>query len=295
MLNNCLTHRSFEGQQTSSPLQIDLPGTMLRKFGERRMRYVPDFAVRVLKKIICVSQMNAMLRTTWPATGPDFARRVLEELNVKTSVTGAHHLPDPSDRRVMFISNHPLGGIEGLALINLMSRHFGGHVYAMVNDILMAVAPLREVFLPVNSIGKQNQDVSVCLEEALASDNPVLIFPAGTVSRLLPGIGIHDIAWRPTFVNLALRHDRKVVPVFCGGRNSMLFYRLGRLREILGIPFHFEMVCTPREVFRQRNSTLPIVIGAPVETSDLRGGPMARRTADELCNRVYSMAGQARI
>ena len=293
-MSNCITHIGLEDCAAPSPLQIDLPGTLTRKLGERRMRFVPRWLIRWLEKVICVPQMNALLEAAWPATGGDFARRVLEALNATTRITGADRLPEPSDRRVMLVSNHPLGGVEGMALINLMSRHFGGRVYVMVNDMLMAIEPLREVFLPVNKHGQQDHATALRVEEALASNNPVLIFPAGLVSRLQPKIGVHDLTWKPAFVNLAVRHGRKVVPVYCGGRNSMFFYRLAQWRELLGIRLNIEMVRLPREVFGQQGTTLPIVIGTPVEAADLKGGPHARQTAAELCERVYSLAAEAK-
>ena len=291
-MSNCITNIGLEDCATSSPLQIDLPGTLTRKLGRQRMRFVPKWLIRWLEKVICVPQMNALLEAAWPATGGDFARRVLEVLDVRTHVVGTDRLPDPNDRRVMLVSNHPLGGIEGMALIDLMSRHFGGRVYVMVNDMLMAIEPLREVFLPVNKHGRQDHATALRVEEALASDNPVLIFPAGLVSRLLPRVGVHDLPWKPAFVNLAVRHGRKVVPVSCGGRNSMFFYRLARWRRRLGIGLNIEMVRLPREVFGCQGTTLPIVIGDPVDAADIKGGPQARQTADDLCRRVYSLARQ---
>lgn len=293
-MNDSTTDIDLEDGATPSPLQLDLPGTLTRKLGKRRMRFVPRWLVRMLEKAICADRLNALLRAGWPATGADFARRVLDELDVHTHIIGTEKLPAPSDRRVMLVSNHPLGGVEGMALIDLMSRHFGGQIYVMVNDILMAIEPMREIFLPVNKHGRQDNATAMRVEQALASDNPVLIFPSGLVSRLQPEIGVHDLPWKATFVNLAIRHNRKVVPVYCGGHNSMFFYRLARWRQRLGIRLNIEMVRLPREIFGLEGATLPIVVGTPIDAADLKGGPQARQTANDICQRVYSLAAQTK-
>lgn len=293
-MDNCLAHNNLAAI-SAEPLQIDLPGVLRCKLGDRRMRLVPRWLVRWLERLICVPRMNGLLRATYPATGGDFARRVLEELDVKIRVVNPDSLPDLSRRRVMLVSNHPLGGVEGMALIHLMSRHYGGRVYVMVNDVLMAIKPLREVFLPVNKHGHQDEAVLRRVDRVMAGDDPILIFPAGLVSRLLPGQDVHDLPWRPTFVNLALRHRRTVVPVFCGGRNSMFFYRFARLREALGIRLNIEMVRLPREVFKQEGKTLPVAIGRPIAPGELEGGAGVRATADRICRLVYKLGEEAGI
>ncbi len=276
-----------------SPLQIDLQGVLRAKLGERRMRLIPRWLIGALERMLCVPQMNDLLRATYPAVGGDFARRVLEELEIDVEVQGREILPPRTQRRVMLVSNHPLGGVEGMALIQLMSEHFGGRVYVMVNDILMAIEPLREVFLPINKHGQQAGDTVRRVDEVMASDNPVLIFPAGLVSRLQPGIGIHDLPWRPTFVNQALRSGRSIVPVFCGGRNSMFFYRIARLREKAGLRLNLVIMRLPREVFRQQGRKLSVVVGETIEPGRLSGGVSARETAAKICDTVYRLGRRA--
>lgn len=285
---NSLFHGPIARRRTE-PLQIDLEVVMTTKLGRRRMAYIPRFVVHALEKIICVPDINHLLRVNYPKTGAEFARGVLKSLNVKVNVHQTTNLPPKENRKVLFVSNHPMGGIEGMAMIDFMQKYYGGQVYVMVNDILMAIEPMQNVFVPVNKHGSQGHRTFERIEEALSSDNPVLIFPAGWVSRLGDNNKLHDIPWFKTFVNKAIEHQRTVMPVFCDGRNSMFFYRFARLRKQLGIKLNIEMVRLPKEVLRMRNRCLNIICGKPIDWSALRGGRQAQATANAICEKVYAL------
>lgn len=287
-IDNCIYHDEAPIMH-SQPLQIDLAKVMTEKLGPRRMALVPNAIVRYIEHIICVPTLNALLRENYPKTGGDFARGILQSLNVDVRLHDTDKLPSAGERRVLFVSNHPLGGVEGLAMIDWMDRCYGGRFYVMVNDILMAVEPLQDVFLPINKHGRQGTRTVKQVDEALAGDNPVLIFPAGLVSRMDGNDRLHDKPWRKTFVNLAIRHRRTVVPVFCGGRNSMAFYRFCRWRERLGIKLNIEMVRLPREVLNMRDRSLDITFGNPIPWAGLQGGVHAQQTADDICRIVYGL------
>ena len=289
MATNSIDNTLEHSTPGSGPMQIDLPAVLRKKLGAKRARWVPKLLVRGLEKAICADGLNALLRECHPREGADFARGVIEALGVNVEVSGKDRLPPAAERRVMLVSNHPMGGIEGLALIDLMSRRYGGNVYVMVNDILMAVEPLQGVFVPVNKHGSQSHASAERLEQVLSGDDPVLIFPAGLVSRLGADGAIADKTWRKTFVNAAIKYRRTVVPLYCDGRNSGFFYRFAQLRERLGIRLNIEMVCLPREVLRMRGKTLHIACGEPIAWSELRGGPEAQSTALEIRRRADAL------
>lgn len=285
---NCIYHGPVSRDQ-EAPLHIDLPAVLTKKLGARRMKYVPDFVVRRLEKIICVPELNALLAANAGKEGAEFARGILSELNVKVDVRQVENLPPPSDRRVLFISNHPMGGIEGMAMIDFMNRYYGGQVYVMVNDILMAVEPLQSVFVPVNKHGRQGKQTLQRIDQALDSNNPCLIFPAGWVSRLQKHGRVSDYKWYRTFINKAIEHKRTIIPMFCTGKNSMFFYRFAKLREFLKIKLNVEMVRLPREVLLMRNKTLTMICGKPVDWRTLRGGAHADDDVERLRRMVYAM------
>ena len=134
---------------TSSPLiQIDLRKVLSDKLGSRA-RYIPGFAVNALSRMICQEQLNEMLRVNYPLRGKDFCRGVMQHLDITLRVANPGKLP-PAGRRLLIVSNHPLGGLDGIALIRLLGERYGDDIRFVVNDLLMAVEPLSEVFLPVN-------------------------------------------------------------------------------------------------------------------------------------------------
>lgn len=97
----------------------------------------------------------------------------------------------------MFASNHPLGALDGIALISLIGGHYGdSNVRFLVNDLLMNLEPLRNVFLPINKFGAQGRDNARSISAAMASDMQMVQFPAGLVSRLHPGGKIADLEWK---------------------------------------------------------------------------------------------------
>ncbi len=160
----------------------------------------------------------------------------------------------------------------------------------VVNDLLMAVEPLSDTFLPINKHGAQCREAAGALDAAMASDMPVAVFPAGLVSRLGKGGEIRDLAWHKMFVNKAVQHRRDIVPVNISGENSRGFYRMAMWRKRLGIGFNIEMLRLPAEVFRSRGKTLTITIGKPIPYSSLGAGRQAAATAEAIKESVYALS-----
>jgi len=275
----------------TGPLQIDLPKVLSDKLG-RRVRYIPGFLVRRLEKTICVEQLNELLRNNYPKTGAAFCRGVFNDLDVTIRSVGTENLPPASNRRVVIVSNHPLGGLDGMALIDFFTKYYGGHIHFIVNDLLMAVKPLGDVFVPINKHGAQSRDSVRVIDELFAGDDPILIFPAGLVSRLGNDGTIHDLEWKKMFVNRAISAHRDIIPVFFSGQNSKFFYKFARRRKKLGLKFNIEMIYLPREVFRSAGKTFTIVCGKSIPYTSLEGGRNADRTALAIRNRVYELSRQ---
>lgn len=271
----------------SAPLRVDVDAVLRSKLGRRYRWYLRPVA-SLLKGIIRQKDLNRILERHGHLRGADFCAAALADLDITVSAVGLENLPPPSCRRVVFASNHPLGGPDGLALIQFMHDYYGGDVYVVVNDLLMAVEPLRDTFVPVNKFGAQGHGGVRALDAVLASDNPVLFFPAGLVSRKRKGV-IADLAWKKTFVSKAVAYQRDVVPLFFTGHNSRTFYRLARLREMTGLKFNAEMVRLPAELFRLRGKTLTIHCGRPVPWQQLHTGADIGRSVDDIRARVYAM------
>ena len=151
---------------------------------------------------------------------------------------------------------------------------------------------IRDRFVPVNTHAAQSRSTIISIEDVLAGDDPVLIFPAGLCSRLSPdGKTITDLPWRKSFVTMARQHRRDIVPVYFSGANAPSFYRTARRRQRLGLRFNFEMVLLPREVFRARGHHFEISCAPAVPWTSLQG-QTPRQAADDIRNTVYSLTQQ---
>lgn len=277
-----------EPQAPGGPIEISIDSVVRGQFGKR----VPGFVVRFLERFVCQEELNGLLRTLYPRRGADFCEGVLHELDIEVEMLRSQRLP--ASPRAIFVSNHPLGGLDGMALIAALSRHYQGvdcqSVRFVVNDLLMAVQPLRDVFIPLNTRGGRQKrgDVSE-LDRVLAGDGPVGIFPAGLVSRRQRGGVIQDLAWRKMFVTKAIESGRPVVPLYFSGRNSAFFYNFARLRKALGLKFNIEMARLPAEVFRARGSRFSFTCGEPLSPAQLAAMGSPAQAAAQIRGIVYNL------
>ena len=265
------------------PLNINLH-EILRKRGVK----APGFLVSLVERVIHQRELNEMLQVGWPARGSEFAGRILRYLDVTVEAEGLDSLPEG---RYMFASNHPLGGLDGVSLIWLLGRKYGDEgVRFLVNDMLMNVEPLSDVFLPINKYGSQGRKAAAAINEAMASDMQILQFPAGLVSRLLDDGEIADLEWQKSFVAKAIESQRDIVPVHFIALNRKRFYRLARLRKKLGIKVNLEQAMLPAEMCATRGERFRVVFGSPVSWQSLRdSGKSPRELAADLRAAVYRL------
>lgn len=239
---------------------IDI-GRLLRNKNPRLAKWIPRFVVRWVERLVRLGKINYVLANFGGQPPMEFIRSTLDYIGVTYTVHGTENIPQ--GRRLIFASNHPLGGLDGLMLAEAVNPHVPS-VKLIVNDLLMNLEPLAPIFVPVNKYGSQSVDYARRLVEMYESDTAVITFPAGLCSRLIHG-RITDPPWRRNFVQKAWESGRLVVPVYIEGRNSMFFYRFERIRKALGIKLNLGTVLLPKEMFDQRGKHLDIYIGEPVE------------------------------
>ncbi len=247
-------------------IQIDID-QVLRTRAARYYRFIPRFVVNWLKRLVCEDDLNALLRKIGDKRDVEAADVVLSELDITLRPTGLENIPGQG--RFIFASNHPLGGLDGLALISLFGHHYGGNIRFLVNDLLMAVAPLRGIFLPVNKFGRQSRQAATLIEQEYAGDRQMLTFPAGLCSRRQPDGRIADLRWHKFVITSAIQHRRDIIPVYFEGQNSASFYRAAQWRKRLGIKFNLEQILLPREVMNNRGATFGIHVGRPISWQKL--------------------------
>ena len=269
--------------------KIDIDGILDSKAGSKA-RFVPGFVRTWLKNIAHQDEVNEFLESAGTKQGVPWLDAVMEFLDVTLDVHGAENLPDDSDgRRFTFVSNHPLGGPDGIAIGQILGHRYDGRIRYLVNDLLMNLHGLAPLCVPINKTGKQSRDFPRLVEAAFGSDNHIIMFPAGLCSRREKGM-IHDLPWNKTFITKSIETQRDVVPIHFGGSNSDRFYRVANIGKRLGLKFNIAMLFLADETFRNRHKTFSVHIGRPIPyqtfQSDKKPAEWARWVEDQ----VYKLA-----
>lgn len=239
---------------------IDIDKILKEKAG-KKAGYVPRFLVSYLKRIVHQDEINGFLRSVEDKTGVEFLAACMDFLDVKLEVEGLENLPQ--EGLCTFVSNHPLGGQDGVALGYLLGKHYDGRIKYLVNDLLMNLHGLAPLCIPINKTGSQSRDFPRMVEEGFRSDSHIIMFPAGICSRRRHGV-IQDLPWKKTFVTKSVETQRNVVPVHFEGRNSDFFYNLANACKFLGIRFNIAMLYLADEMFKNRHKTFRVAIGKPI-------------------------------
>lgn len=273
--------------EIKGPLEINV-GEVLRQRLPRYWRFIPHGLVRWLERTVCQDELNRLLRDNFPRRDADFCRGVLDDLGVTVNFHNLDNLPPKEQTRVLFVSNHPLGGLDGMALIDFVRTYYVVAPRFIVNDLLNAVEPLSDTFIPVNKHGSQSREAIRRLDDAFASDAPLLMFPAGLVSRRGKKGVVADLEWQKMFVAKARQYGRDIIPLHFYGENSSFFYKFAKFRRRIGLKFNIEMIYLPREVFRSKGKTFDVVVGKPIPHASLDDMPPARK-AQQIRQMVYAL------
>ncbi|HOO98835.1 MAG TPA: glycerol acyltransferase [Bacteroidales bacterium] len=275
----------MNGSKTAGePLQIDV-GEVLRTKNPSLAKAVPGFLIRYLSRIIHQDDINMILRDHGHLRDTDFIRASLETMGISYTVAGSGNIP--SSGRYFFVSNHPLGGLDGLVFMNELGKYYS-NIKFPVNDLLMNLKNLSGIFLPVNKHGAQAKDAIRLLEETFASDSQILYFPAGLCSRKKAG-SVRDLKWHKTFITKAIQHKRDVIPAYFSGRNSDFFYNLSNLRTALGIKANIEMLFLPHEMFSQKEKSISLVFGEKIPWQTFDSSKSHSGWAEWVMSKTYEL------
>ncbi len=266
---------------------IDIDKILKGKMGAKT-KFVPRPLVNWLKRIAHQDQVNAFLWESRDKTGVDWLEECVKYLDMTLEVEGRENLPAPDDGRLYtFVSNHPLGGQDGVALGAIIGRFYDGRFRYLVNDLLMNLPGLAPLCIPINKTGSQSRNFPAMVEAGFQSDNHMLMFPAGICSRRHHGV-IADIPWKKTFISKSVEYQRDVVPIHFSGRNSSFFYRLANISDKY-LPFNMAMLFLADEMYKNVHKTFQVKIGKPIpwQTFDKSKNPM--EWAQFVRERVYSL------
>ncbi len=231
------------------------------------LRWLPGFMVRWVENVVHQKEINEFMEKHEHSDIYTFCEAALQRFNLQFNLTGMENIPDPPTK-VVFASNHPLGGMDAISIIHLLKNN-RPDIKFIVNDLLMVVRHLRDRFIGVNKVGRNAIESLQKVEQQFAEGTATFIFPAGLVSRKING-EIRDLEWKKTFITKAKKYNLPVIPVHIGGGLTNRFYRLANFRKFLGIKVNIEMFFLVDELFRQKDMQIDIAIGEPIlpETFD---------------------------
>jgi len=258
----------------------------------RLLKIIPGFVIAYLKRVTHQEAINGYIYKHRDKVGLPFVEAMLREFGVK--VEGGDRLAQilQPNGRYIIASNHPLGGLDGMALMQEVGRIRPDIVFP-VNDLLMNVPGLRPLFIPVNKHGRNTENAKI-INDTFESDKLILYFPAGLVSRKFSAIRhplsvIRDLEWKKTFITKAKKFKRDVIPVHISGQNSNWFYNLALWRKRLGIKANIEMLYLVDEMIRQKGQTIRITFGEPIPYTTFDKSKTDTQWAETVREKVYQL------
>jgi len=270
----------------SQQFYIDI-NEILHTKAPRTAKKIPSFLIRVLSKLVHQDEINKILKDNEGITGVDFMNRLVDSFNFRFNITGENNLPDVS-AKCIFASNHPLGGADGICLASFLGNQYNQRIKYIVNDLLYFIQPLQSIFVPVNKHGGQERGAAAMLNDAFASGDQILTFPAGLCSRKTKG-RIYDLEWKKMFVVKAVEYQRDIVPVYFEAKNSNFFYSIANLRQRLNLKINIEMLFLPHEMFKSKNKKYTIHFGKPVPWQTFDSSKSPQQWTDWVKQTVYDL------
>lgn len=241
-------------------------------------------ALFCLRRLIHEEEINQFLAEHGDISGFEFVDRVLEYFNFSFSISHSDRMNIPASGRVVIVANHPLGALDGLALLKLVGE-VRRDVRIIANDVLNYIDPLSALFLPVDNLGHSTRKRDITrIVNALQQEQAIIVFPAGEVSRA--GMtGVKDGRWHSGFLRFAKKTNAPILPVYVGGKNSSLFYGLSYLHKSASA------LMLVQEMFNKRSVTLPIRVGEPVPFASLDQLPVSTTEKTRLLRKhLYRIA-----
>lgn len=249
------------------------------------LKWMPGFLLNYIKRVTHEKWLNSVLNKHLELKGLDFVNALIHEFEIEVKLIGEVNIP--LEGGFILAANHPLGGMDGIALMHAIGR-IRPDIRFLVNDLLMSFDNFQPIFVPVNTLGKNSLNASLRIEEAYANKHPVLIFPAGLVSRKQEG-GVKDLTWKKSFISKSKKHQLDVLPCHIGGKNSEFFYNLANWRKKIGVKANLEMFWLVDEMYKQRGKKVEITVGNPVSYQKFNSEKSDAKWAEYMKDLVYKL------
>ncbi len=241
---------------------IDIEKTVNEKFPAIKDKTGVSILYKMLRTITHEDEINLFIESNQHLRGFSFLDKVLEHFNFSYRVSNHSINRIPSEGRLIIIANHPIGSLDGLALLKLISS-IRNDVRIVANDVLNQIEPLKSLFLPIDNMSQDDSQLRLhknnykSMLTSLAKEEALIIFPAGEVSRITPK-GVKDGKWKKGFLKLAKKMNAPILPVLIKAKNSALFYGLSTVYKPFGT-----MLLT-HEMFNKENDEIAFHVGKPI-------------------------------
>lgn len=270
--------------------KIDLEEVIKGK-NPRLLKMLPGFVLSYIKRIIHQDELNEFLQKTKNVFAHDFVNAILDNFQIQVISEGAENIPEQGG--CIVVCNHPLGGIDGMAVMNEIGKK-RSDIKALVNDILMNLENLNSLLIPINKHAKNAEESVTRIDGTYASDECVVVFPAGLVSRRQKG-EIKDLEWKKSFITKAIKYKRDIIPIHIAARNSNFFYNVALLRKVFGIKANIEMFYLVDEVYKQRGKFIKLTIGKPIPFTAFTKAHSNHFWAEKIKEHVYKLGKDKKI
>jgi len=250
--------------------------------------FLGTFMGWVLMKITQLSSMNRFYEKHEHLEGIAFLDAILEHYEINFEIPEEDIKRLPKEGAFITISNHPLGGIDGILLLKLLLHH-RADFKIIANFLLHRVGPISPFILPVNPF-ENHKDAKSSISgfksalQHLGDGHPLGIFPAGEVSTYKDGKLIVDKPWEEAALKLIRKAEVPVVPIYFHAKNSKLFYRLSKINDI------FRTAKLPSELTTQRSRPIKVRIGQPISVAAQKEHETLDDFTDLLRRKTYILA-----
>lgn len=276
---------AFEVKKMNQVQQINIDNVLKEK-SPRLYKILPRFIINWLKKTLHEKDINQILIDLKEEHEIGFINNGLIKLGVKSEGIGTNNIPNKNG--VILVANHPLGGLDGVAMIQQISN-VRNDINFLVNDVLTHINKLKPYFIPINKHGKNSRKNLLKIDQLYKSDSCIVLFPAGLVSRRQKNNKIEDLEWKKSFVTKARKHNKTIIPVHVNGLNSPKFYNLSYWRKKLRIKLNIEMLFLADEMFKQQGATITFTFGKPINPEKLHNRFTDLEWAQKIKNHVYEL------
>jgi len=268
-----------------TPVKILDIKKIIRSDGSTFVKSLPNPIINWIAHKIHQDELNAIHNKYLHLFGIDYVSELVKEFKVDLKIERAETLP--RDGRFIYIANHPQGGLDAISFLKCI-HDAHGDVVSPSNQLFEYVPNLRPVILGINAFGTSSREKAKAVNEAFNGNRPIMIFPAGAVSRKIKG-EIIDLKWHKSFVTKAIQSKRDIIPSYIDIRNSNYFYNFAKLRVFLGIKTTIETALLPNEMFKNVGEPLKIKIGKRIPYQSLTKEFSHKEWTEKIKKIVYDL------